>query len=92
MALQMLVSLDSGIDVKDAYARIFHIQGDKSNLSIALQYYVSQSAVEEQKPPFKEGYYQFVPSVEDDAPNFIKQGYEHLKSLPEFADAIDVLE
>lgn len=92
MALKIGVSLESGIAVEDAYARIFHIEGDKSTLAIALQYYVSQAAVEEQKPPFKEDYYQFVPSVEDDAPNFIKQGYEHLKSLPEFADAVDVLE
>jgi hypothetical protein len=33
--------------------------------------------------------YQFVPSVADGAPNFIRQAYLHLKSLPEFAGATD---
>jgi hypothetical protein len=28
-------------------------------------------------------------SVEDDAPNFMKQAYLHLKTLPEWADATD---
>lgn len=28
-------------------------------------------------------------SVEDSAPNHIKQAYQHLKTLPEFVDAID---
>lgn len=36
--------------------------------------------------------YRFVPSVEDNAPNFIKQGYEYLKTLPDYVDAFDVLE
>jgi hypothetical protein len=33
--------------------------------------------------------YEFVPSLEDGAPNFIAQAYLHLKSLPEFAGATD---
>jgi hypothetical protein len=31
--------------------------------------------------------YQFTPNMNSD--NFIKQAYLHLKSLPEFADAVD---
>lgn len=34
--------------------------------------------------------YQFTPSVEDGAFNFIKQAYEHLKTLPEYAGSDDV--
>jgi hypothetical protein len=34
--------------------------------------------------------FEFTPSVEVAAENFIKQAYEHLKTLPEFADAVDV--
>lgn len=34
--------------------------------------------------------YTFDVSVSDGAPNFIKQAYEHLKTLPEFAGAADV--
>jgi hypothetical protein len=33
--------------------------------------------------------YSFVPSVVDGAENFIAQAYAHLKTLPEFADAVD---
>ena len=31
--------------------------------------------------------FEFVPDL--DGPNFVKQAYEHLKTLPEFADAVD---
>jgi len=31
----------------------------------------------------------FTPSVSDGSTNFIQQGYEYLKTLPEFADAVD---
>lgn len=34
--------------------------------------------------------YQFTPSVADNADNFIKQAYEHLKTLSEFAGSTDV--
>lgn len=33
--------------------------------------------------------YSFVPSVAEGAPNFIKQAYLHLKTLPEFSSAED---
>jgi len=33
--------------------------------------------------------YSFEPSVADGSPNFIKQAYLHLKTLPEFAGAED---
>ena len=33
--------------------------------------------------------YTFIPSVADGSANFIQQGYEYLKTLPEFADAVD---
>jgi hypothetical protein len=33
--------------------------------------------------------YSFTPSVADGAKNFIAQAYEHLKTLPEFTDAVD---
>ena len=33
--------------------------------------------------------YSFTPSVADDSQNFIKQAYEHLKTLPDFAGFID---
>lgn len=33
--------------------------------------------------------YPFIPSVTDGAPNFTAQAYEHIKTLPEFAGAVD---
>ncbi|OMD08402.1 hypothetical protein [Paenibacillus odorifer] len=93
MALEMKNNtLDTGITVASAYVRIDTISGSKDSISIGLNYYVNKNAVTEGKPFFKTEQYLFIPSVDDSSANFIKQGYEHLKSLPEFSEATDVLE
>ncbi|RYD07011.1 hypothetical protein N752_00080 [Desulforamulus aquiferis] len=35
-------------------------------------------------------FYEFTPSVDEGAGNFIKQGYLYLKCLPEYIDANDI--
>jgi hypothetical protein len=61
------------------YIKVQSVQGDKSNVT-ALVVYSSE------KCTFQKTF--SVPvSVESDASNFIKQAYEHLKTLPEFAGA-----
>ncbi|PAD19119.1 hypothetical protein [Shouchella clausii] len=40
----------------------------------------------------KQSNYVFIPDLEDGAPNFIKQGYDYLKTLDEYKDAIDIKE
>lgn len=85
-------ALDTGIVVNIAYARIDTISGSKDSISIGLNYYVNKNAFTSGKSFFKTEQYVFVPSVDDGSPNYHKQGYEYLKTLPEFEGAIDILE
>ena len=64
-----------------AYCKINNITGTKENLRVAVEC-------------ISENYrvvltYNAPVSVDADAPNFIKQAYQHLKTLPEWADAMD---
>jgi hypothetical protein len=94
MALLTKSVLANGLVVDNSYTRIFflNMNGDKEKLTIGVQYFIRQEAIQEGKTPLKSEYYDFSPSVEDGSENFIKQGYEHLKGLPEFTGAVDVLE
>jgi hypothetical protein len=76
-------SIDKG-DAEEAlsmYIKIKAIEGGKESMTAIVEFsnekltYMSR--------------YQCPVSVEDNAPNNIKQAYQHLKTLPEFADAID---
>lgn len=84
--------LNVGINVESPYAKIDSLLGGKESLTITLKYYVSQEASESGASSFMQRVFVFKPSLEDGAPNFIKQGYEHIKTFPEFEDAVDVLE
>lgn len=78
------------MNVEDAYIRIDGITGSKENLQIGVNSYVSQEGFNKGYDYLEQRYYTFTPSVEDDAPNFIKQGYEHLKTLLAYESAVDV--
>ena len=61
------------------YIKVQSVQGDKSNVT-ALVVYSSE------KCTFQKTF--SVPvAVDENSQNFIKQAYEHLKTLPEFAGA-----
>lgn len=92
MALQINIELDSGITVEDAYHRIGELMGNKENLMFHLDSYVSRDSFKEGKQLIRQQAYYFSPSIDEGSENFIKQGYEHLKTLPEFESAVDVLE
>ena len=70
--------------LEDCYCKISSIAGDKFVLTIRI-------LVIDQKLSrvLFEQSYNFVPSIEYGAENFIAQAYTHLKSLPEFAGATD---
>lgn len=76
------------INFPEAYFKIEYIEGDKDNISFMLVGYSNY----EKKDVVFQLEYNFTPSVEYKADNFIKQGYDHLKTLPEYANALDVLE
>lgn len=61
--------------------KIVSISGDKNLLHFAVQFAGDEISFVEQ--------YSFTPSVEDGAPNFIKQAYLYLKTLSEFEGAED---
>jgi hypothetical protein len=93
LALQKDITTPSGIEVKGAYARIDSRSGkNKGTMTFTLNYYVDRQAFIDGKSEIIQEVYSFVPSVEENALNDIKQGYEYLKTLPEFEGAVDILE
>lgn len=74
--------------LKDAYIQIVYLSGSKQKLRIDVNIYDSQSKAN----LVQVENYEFIPSVQDGSENFIKQGYEFLKTLSEYKDALDVLE
>lgn len=75
--------IDSGLQrvVFDAYIKVISITGDKNKVKATVNFSNSEQNFNKQ--------YLIPVSVATDAPNFIKQTYEHLKTLPEFAGATD---
>ena len=61
------------------YIKVESIQGSKKNIKIDVSF-------THDKTQFQKTYL-FQPSL--DGPNFIKQAYLYLKTLPEFSDATD---
>ncbi|OMD69193.1 hypothetical protein BSK48_17100 [Paenibacillus odorifer] len=92
MAIIVNIETNSGIIASKAYARIASFSGTKAQLSVILEYFINQQAAEGNKESLMSEQFYFTPSVEDGSYNFIRQGYEYLKSLPKFKDALDVIE
>jgi hypothetical protein len=65
----------------NAYIKIHSLSGDKNNLSVNVSF--SDKNVDFIKN------YPVPVSTEANAPNFIKQSYEYLKTLPEFENSED---
>jgi len=83
MAFSLTVNQETGITVSNAYVRIDSISIRKGAIGNA----VVKFFVEPTKAPFESRDFIFL--YELDGPNPIKQAYLHLKTLPEFADAVD---
>lgn len=78
-------NIEKDVTYKNCYIKITSISGDKEKLSINVNFY--ETADKEEIIDKKN--YQFTPLIEDNSDNFIKQGYEYLKTLDEFKDAED---
>lgn len=85
----MAVTTAHGIDLPQAYIRIDEQSGGKENVTLRVRTYVNAEKCIEGKAWIEEKLHSFTPSVEDSAENFIRQGYEHLKTLEEFTEAVD---
>lgn len=77
--------IEKQVEYPTCYVMIKSVNGDKSKISLNVAFYADNS--KEQTIEYMQ--YSFTPSVGDGSANFIQQGYEYLKTLPEFADAID---
>jgi hypothetical protein len=64
-----------------AYIKVVEIRGDKSNVIASVNFANEKTQTTKQ--------YSVPVSTESGASNFIAQVYEHLKTLPEFANATD---
>lgn len=84
MALQKTTTFN-GINVPNAYIRVWRFEGNKSTLSVGVEYCATATDVR-----FNSVTYQVPFVLTGDNP--IRQAYEHLKTLPDFEGATDVLE
>ena len=91
MALKKLLTLASGITVENAYIRISEYSGkNKGSTTYKVDAYKDSRAYTEDCSTVCESkIYTIETSITDDSPNILKQGYEGLKLLPEYADAED---
>jgi hypothetical protein len=64
-----------------AYAKVIGINGNKAQIIANVDF-------KGENQQFNK-HYAIPVSLETGAPNFIAQAYEHLKTLPEFAGAVD---
>ncbi|OBQ36116.1 MAG: hypothetical protein AN484_25890, partial [Aphanizomenon flos-aquae WA102] len=64
-----------------AYVKVISVNGNKNQINGHVRFTGDVAEFTRQ--------YQVPVSVADGAPNFIKQVYEHLKTLPEFVGAED---
>lgn len=83
---------DSGIEVWNAYFRIdsLVVRGDQCDF--ALHGYVSRSYFLQGKAPISTEQRKMTVDISDDALNFTRQIYAHLKAEGGFVEARDVLE
>ena len=86
MAIKKQITLKTNFNddvvFDNAYIKVASITGSKNLLSACVEFYKSQNNV-----LLQTANYGFVPNL--DGNNFIKQAYDHLKTLPEFDGAID---
>lgn len=82
MALQCN-QIVNGLTVNDCYVKIGSINGDKYTIYLLVEL----KAGKENAPLWTRSF-QFTPDMEGE--NFIKQGYEYLKTLDQFSGSKDV--
>lgn len=69
---------------ENAYYKIKNLEGNKNKINIEIGIYEGKG-----KNLLETKQYNFIPDLSDNSENFIKQGYEYLKSLDEYEQALD---
>jgi len=87
MALLVPAKTCFGFDVEEAYCRVDSLSMTRNRTcSFLINSYLNQE-VSQSVSPLSSSSFAYLYDL--DGPNPIKQAYLHLKTLPEFADAID---
>ena len=86
MALINDIELESGLVIGNAYHRIDSYKGTERYLAFIVNIYINEEAFDEGKPPIT--YKEYGLSYNKDR-NLFSQMYEYLRSLPEYADAVE---
>lgn len=84
--------LSSGLVSDQAYIKATMISGNKHNMSATIEVYISKEASDSGLSTIDEFTVVFTPDVIAGSANYHTQTYIYLKSLPQFENAIDVLE
>lgn len=87
MALISDIVTRHGLELENAYLTIEKVEGNEVNLNVTLLTYISKETFDNGDAPIDSNVYSFVPSVDVKSDNFIKQGYDHLLTLPFLAGA-----
>ena len=83
MALKKFIQTPFGVDVQDAYHRV---EGVRLLSKDKIQFQV-RTSLDGVKPHFSDVAHECDYDIQGDNP--IRQAYKHLKTLSEFADAVD---
>jgi hypothetical protein len=88
MALQKTIKLKNNFgedtEIKNAYIKVAEVLFSKKKAIGKVHFYKDGTEL-----PISIDTFIFDSSVSDNSKNAIAQGYEYLKTLPEFADAVD---
>lgn len=71
-------------ELPNAYIKIKCLEGDKKEVKLTVCIYDAKDMHTIETKSYK-----FTPTLGEESKNFLNQGYEYLKTLPEFADAVD---
>jgi hypothetical protein len=87
MALTKKISTSFGIELDNAYLRVGSVSGNKHRLDIAVQTFANKAMATEGSSVIAVYRSSFKPT--ENGKTWDAQAYDHLKTLPEFADATD---
>lgn len=92
MALLVDKIIINGVEVRNAYARVDTIQGNKNKIEFSLNYYVNREQYQGGFGYLKQELFSYKPDISDTSVNFFKQSYDFLKTLETFKNALNVEE
>lgn len=92
MALQLTTTSAAGYEIQDAYIKVVEYACYGDTVHARLRAYVSQQTASDGKAHIEgsEDIITITCDYSDEADNAKKQIYEYAKTLPKYADAIDV--